>query len=136
MLLYLKVRRTADTSRHPWALFHDSLRKTFLCDKQNPIHLLRRPTLRTTKDGGAGHIGVGMALAQKAIDWLALRIDGTPPAARCSNTSVNAGELPYKREIRTSIIDKLGVGDSKWIEKIKSGSADERFENHLDIGDS
>lgn len=80
----------------------------------------------TTETGGAGHVGVGLALAKNATDWLALRVNGNPPAAGCSNTSVNAGGLPFKREISTSVIDEFGIGDSKWIEKIKSGSTSDR----------
>lgn len=84
----------------------------------------------TTEVGGAGHLGTGLAFAQNATDWLDLRLNGTPVPAGCTNTSVIAGGLPLKREeskrSSASIISEYGVGDSKWIATIKSGSTSDR----------
>lgn len=80
----------------------------------------------TTEVGGAG-IVTGLAFAQNATNRLDLRLNGTAPPAECTNTSLIAGGLPFKREESrrglASVINEYGIGDSaKWLATIKSGS--------------
>lgn len=90
-----------------------------------------------TETGGTGHLGTEFAMTQTATDWLALRLNGTPPASGCSTGTYTASGLPLKRDGLgvASPLDLFGRGDEKVIaavlRRIASGGGSENFWEEL-----
>lgn len=79
-----------------------------------------------TETGGTGHLGTMLALWGNATDWLNLRMEGTPPASGCSNTSYAEAGIPLKRDSTftpATVLDRFGTSDEKIVSDIKQQRA-------------